>query len=68
MYRYEAATNTFKEFQVVPTSDVVCPATFHVGTSLYLLLLSEEEHLDVYKYIPLEVCEEGREGGKEGFG
>ena len=55
MYKHDATTGTFEEFQVVPTNDVGSPATLYVGTSLYLLLLSEEERLDVYCYIPLEV-------------
>lgn len=45
----------FEEFQVLATNDVVSQAGLEVGSSPYLLLLSEEEHLDVYRYIPLEV-------------
>ncbi|XP_063869289.1 uncharacterized protein LOC135105158 [Scylla paramamosain] len=54
VYKHDTTTGTFEEFQVVPTSDVGFPATLYVGTSLYMLLLSEEERLDVYCYIPLE--------------
>lgn len=50
----------FEEFQVLQTSDVVSEAGLEVGLCPYLLLLSEEERLDVYIYIPFEVRE--REG------
>lgn len=57
MYKYDENTDMFEEFQVLPISDVVSQAGLEVGSSPYLLLLSEEEHLDVYKYIPLEVSD-----------
>lgn len=57
MFKHDEDTGTFEEFQVLPISDVVSQASLEVGSSPYLLLLSEEEHLDVYRYIPLEVSE-----------
>lgn len=45
---------------MLATSEVVSQTSLEVGSSPYLLLLSEEEHLDVYRYIPLEVSEKKR--------
>ncbi|XP_042213153.1 uncharacterized protein LOC121860162 [Homarus americanus] len=47
--------DSFVEFESLDTVGVVDQATFTVGDSLYLLLLSEvKEKLDVYEYFPLE--------------
>ncbi|XP_050701941.1 uncharacterized protein LOC126988145 [Eriocheir sinensis] len=54
VFRHDENTGMFEEFQVLPISDVVSQASLEVGSSPYLLLLSEEEHFNVYRYIPLE--------------